>query len=78
MAAPRKLWELGPLTFAETVRDGTNSEKAVYLLFENRKLKELGPTTYADACKALGFSETTFKRAFSRLRRGGVVIEAEA
>lgn len=72
-----KRWKLAEVEF-NTVYNGTNGEKALYLYLENRQLKGQGPATREEITEALGFSESTVKRAFYGLVRRGVVIEERA
>lgn len=54
----------------------TPSEQAIYLYLENRQLKGEGPATREEIMEALGFSESTLKRAFGRLKKKGLIEEA--
>lgn len=73
-----KRWKLAEVEFKDTVYDGTNGEKALFLYLEGRKLRGVGPVTRAKLEEDLGFSESTLKRAFYGLVRRGVVIEERA
>lgn len=73
-----KRWRLADVEFKDTVYNGTNGEKALFLYLEGRKLKRAGPVTRTKLEEDLGFSPATAKRAFYALVRQGVVVEERA